>query len=289
MAIKVVLPEKYGDAMAGGISMKTVLLKPGAVGEDVYAVNYILKKLEYRISKITDLYKSETKVAVESLQNDLGLDVTGIVDTKTFTLLKKLFETRFPEEAVLGTDDEKAEAIAVSSPEILEGAPEAGISQASHEAEIEGPIEYVSLNDEQPDDIVSIYEGYEKQGSSESPYFKNIQICEEAGPQNNFPQSMDGELEALSSPLLNEGARGLYVRILQNSLKEAGYYDGNVDSIYGPGTKRAVKEFQGSVGLVPDGCANEETWSALEGGFRSDKSRKIEIAYEPKKIDKPIA
>jgi peptidoglycan hydrolase-like protein with peptidoglycan-binding domain len=50
---------------------------------------------------------------------------------------------------------------------------------------------------------------------------------------------------------------------IQKALKNAGYYDGNVDGKMGPKTKTAIKEFQKSVGLKADGVAGRNTKEKL--------------------------
>ncbi len=59
------------------------------------------------------------------------------------------------------------------------------------------------------------------------------------------------------------GSSGEEVKQIQKKLKEWGYYDGNVDGIYGSKTFSAVKKFQAKNGLTDDGIAGEKTLQAL--------------------------
>ncbi|MDK2917330.1 MAG: N-acetylmuramoyl-L-alanine amidase [Candidatus Petromonas sp.] len=59
------------------------------------------------------------------------------------------------------------------------------------------------------------------------------------------------------------GTRGEDVKVVQNKLKNWGYYDGIVDGIYGPKTYRAVVKFQRKNGLRVDGVVGKQTKSAL--------------------------
>ncbi len=59
------------------------------------------------------------------------------------------------------------------------------------------------------------------------------------------------------------GSTGAEVTKIQQKLKEGGYYNGNVDGIYGSGTKKAVESFQSKNGLTVDGIAGKKTLSAL--------------------------
>ena len=64
------------------------------------------------------------------------------------------------------------------------------------------------------------------------------------------------------------GSRGAEVRTIQTKLKRWGYYNGNVDGIYGSGTLAAVKKFQKKNGLKVDGIAGKKTLEAM-GIFNS--------------------
>lgn len=58
----------------------------------------------------------------------------------------------------------------------------------------------------------------------------------------------NNEVEALSK----YGSRGEEVRQIQTKLKRWGYYNGNVDGIYGSETQEAVRYFQRKNGLTVD-------------------------------------
>jgi len=74
------------------------------------------------------------------------------------------------------------------------------------------------------------------------------------------------------------GSSGEEVKQIQTKLKDWGYYQGNVDGIYGSQTYEAVKSFQSSNGLSADGIAGSQTLSALginsgtSGGLSSNNS-----------------
>lgn len=75
------------------------------------------------------------------------------------------------------------------------------------------------------------------------------------------------ETQALSK----YGSRGSEVTQIQTKLKRWGYYNGNVDGIYGSGTLAAVKYFQRKNGLAVDGIAGPATLRAM-GIYTSSSS-----------------
>ncbi|MCC8120992.1 MAG: spore cortex-lytic enzyme [Oscillospiraceae bacterium] len=64
------------------------------------------------------------------------------------------------------------------------------------------------------------------------------------------------------------GSAGEQVEIIQEKLKRWGYYDGQVDGIFGSATEQAVRYFQRSNGLTEDGIVGAATLKAL--GMSSD-------------------
>ena len=77
----------------------------------------------------------------------------------------------------------------------------------------------------------------------------------------------ESEVEALSK----YGSRGSEVTQIQTKLKRWGYYNGNIDGIYGSQTVEAVKYFQRKNNLAVDGIAGKNTLEAM-GIFNSSSS-----------------
>ena len=82
---------------------------------------------------------------------------------------------------------------------------------------------------------------------------------------SNVPE--ENEVEALSK----YGSRGSEVTQIQTKLKRWGYYNGNIDGIYGSQTVEAVKYFQRKNNLAVDGIAGKNTLEAM-GIFNSSSS-----------------
>lgn len=66
------------------------------------------------------------------------------------------------------------------------------------------------------------------------------------------------------APMLRSGSEGEEVERVQARLKELGYYEGEIDGQFGPGTRTAVTLFQRENGLGADGIVGAETREALD-------------------------
>lgn len=67
----------------------------------------------------------------------------------------------------------------------------------------------------------------------------------------------------LTAHALEQGDKGEGVRVLQQLLKNKGFYVGKTTVNYGPVTKRAVSKYQRSKGLADDGKAGKTTLGKL--------------------------
>lgn len=67
----------------------------------------------------------------------------------------------------------------------------------------------------------------------------------------------------LQVAVLKNGSKGGEVKEVQRRLKQWGYYNGGIDGVYGPSTKKAVIAFQKKNGLTADGVVGKSTYKAL--------------------------
>ncbi len=68
--------------------------------------------------------------------------------------------------------------------------------------------------------------------------------------------------------LLKKGNTGSLVQMLQLALLRSGYYNGNLDGIFGENTENALKSFQSAEGLEADGILGDITWQNLSRFIR---------------------
>ena len=54
------------------------------------------------------------------------------------------------------------------------------------------------------------------------------------------------------------------IQDIQQALKKANLYDGKIDGVSGPGTRKAIESFQSQNGLKPDGKIGPKTWQKLK-------------------------
>ena len=59
------------------------------------------------------------------------------------------------------------------------------------------------------------------------------------------------------------------IQDIQLALKNADIYQGKVDGVMGPRTKKAIREFQEKNNLKADGKVGAKTWSQLKGFYNS--------------------
>lgn len=70
-------------------------------------------------------------------------------------------------------------------------------------------------------------------------------------------------IPAAEAVTYKKGSSGTVVSQIQTKLKNWGYYDGDVDGMYGSATERAVRAFQRKNGLTADGKVGAQTLEAL--------------------------
>ena len=81
-------------------------------------------------------------------------------------------------------------------------------------------------------------------------------------PANVMAVTPDPSLPT-AAPVMRTGSKGQEVKDLQTRLSALGFYSGEIDGEFGPGTKEAVTAFQKANGLEADGIVGEETRELL--------------------------
>ena len=101
----------------------------------------------------------------------------------------------------------------------------------------------------------------------------NQQTAVEALPVETSPVTQGAPMAAPTAPAVptaipvpaDTGTASLsHDKKIQTALKNAGYYQGNIDGKVGPASKKAIEAFQKDQGLKVDGKVGPKTWAALE-------------------------
>ena len=77
--------------------------------------------------------------------------------------------------------------------------------------------------------------------------------------------------QSVQAATYRQGSTGAQVRVIQDKLKRWGYYDGQVDGVFGSATAKAVRYFQRTNGLAVDGIVGKNTLAAL-GIFNTEST-----------------
>ncbi|MCM8787897.1 MAG: peptidoglycan-binding protein [Candidatus Omnitrophica bacterium] len=109
--------------------------------------------------------------------------------------------------------------------------------------------------------------GQKKESVEEQP--ENIQLTEpfeeEITPTTQTQQKVNTTITSVKTQALEKTIPAKpTIKDIQIALKNANLYDGNIDGILGPKTKKAIEEFQAKNDLVVDGKVGPKTWEKLK-------------------------
>ncbi len=240
-----------------------LLLKEGSTGTAVRTVQTKLRALGY-MKTVDGKYEAGTKRAVIAFQNRNGLPADGIVGEATMAKLNSANAVRAaatpkPTQAVKTT----------ATPRVYENVI---LELGSRGAEVRKMQErliqlgYLSgtatgvFNESTEAAVIA----FQKRNVA---YFDG-----KAGPMTLTKLYSDTALKAsapaasIGTVLKNGDKNSQAVRLLQQKLKDLGYYNGSVDGTFGDGTELAVRSFQANNGLTVDGKAGETTLNLLNSG-----------------------
>ena len=240
------------------------VLHYGDSGDDVTALQTRLKELKYFSGEVTGKYKERTQKAVEEFQEDYGLDVTGVADLRTLSILFSLAHRILR----YGSDGEDVKELQKQLSNLgyytkkIDGRYLDSTKKAVEELQKKNGLEVTGKADAELQEM--ILQG-RIMSKSDSPDVTNTP----APNLSNFlvDENEDGvRVEDEPIPFtkkLKSGSSGKLVRQVQDRLLELGYYEGQVNGSYEKHTIRAVKKFQTQNGKEDTGVVDEETWNLL--------------------------
>ena len=248
--------EEYDAAVVAQYSV----LRPGAVGSSVYALQQRLKNLGYPITELTGVYDTQTTQCVRLFYMSYGLTGTDVANV---AMQKELYSDsamaydpsiRLANLSVgvltlPGEDAELDEATSISL-----GSSGTRVTQVQQKLITLGYLEAggdTGVFDEPTQDAVNLFlTAVGRSGSGMLSEEMQDFLLSDRAPSY-------GEMELLAQyRTLSPGDKNNAVLRMQRRLIELGYGKGNPNGGYGRATANAVAVFQQVNGLEPDGIAS---------------------------------
>lgn len=252
------------DEETGGEVLQGRVLRYGDTGDDVLTLQTRLKDLKYYTGNLSGRYREGTRKAVETFQADFDLEVTGVADLRTLSILFSL--ARRPLR--FGSTGEDVKELQVQLTELgyykgkITGNYLGSTRTAVETLQKKNGLEVTGVAD--PDLLEMIRERKilnksEKPSDTDTPApnLSNYLVDE-----NENSVIVPDEPVAFTKKL-KSGSRGQRVKDLQERLTELGYYEGPVSGNYMKYTVRAVKSIQKQNGLESTGVVDEATWNLV--------------------------
>jgi len=210
------------DLLLGGL-----LMQSGQRGDDVRNLQQRLADAGFNPGPFDGIYGGLTAQAVSQFQTATSLPVTGAVDQATWSAL---------------TADPGVTSVLFRRGDRSSGVRTLQLLLAS-----------AGFN---PGPIDGIFGG---QTESAVTSYQSANSLSRTG---TVSQALWDQLSQTTTPpdvILQNGARGAEVTALQQLVWLVGFSPGPIDGIFGSGTERAVRRFQGVYGLAGDGTVTQQT------------------------------
>ena len=257
-------------------------LKLGSTGSDVRNVQTKLKQLGFLKGNVDGDFGKATEEAVKKFQKQYGLEVDGKVGANTLAKLQTARATARP--AVTATPKKTATPKPnYNSNTYLRNGDESSQVRSMQNRLIELGYLVGKATAKYDNNTEAGVIAFQRRNTS---YADGV-----AGPET-LKALYSSSASKTSSPSgiigisLREGSKEkAAVRLMQQKLKNLGFYRGSVDGSFGSGTTDAVKSFQRANGLTADGVAGSGTLNRLFAS--SAKSATITAAPWPTASPRP--
>lgn len=256
-------------------------LKLGSSGQDVRNVQQKLKSLGFLKGNVDGDFGKATEEAVKKFQKQYGLEVDGKVGANTLAKLQTARATAKP--AVTATPKKTATPKPnYNSNTYLRNGDESSQVRSMQNRLIELGYLVGKANAKFDNGTEAAVIAFQRRNTR---YADGV-----AGPET-LKALYSSSASKTSSPSgivgisLREGSKETAaVRLMQQKLKNLGFYRGSVDGSYGSGTTDAVRSFQRSNGLTADGVAGTGTLNRL---FSSSAKSASQAAATPTPTPRP--
>lgn len=223
--------------------------------ESVKALQTRLTELGYYNGKISGVFKEGTQTAVKEFQQDYSLDVTGEADSDTQALIFAA-KYRALERNDSGEDVKRLQE-RLHELKYYNGKMSGNYLEGTTAA-IKTFQDRSGLEPTGKADIATLEAVYD-----ENAIAKDMPT---PAPTPNVTYTENGAVAAQPQKYtkkLQRGATGNQVKLVQQRLKDLGFFDGPISGNYMNQTQAAVKKFQEYNGIKVDGITGENTWDAM--------------------------
>lgn len=244
------------------------ILQYGMDGDDVLAVQTKLKELEYYTGNLSGRYREGTRAAIKKFQKEFDLDVTGVADERTQTVL---METKY-RPLQYGSTGEQVKKLQTRLTEL--GYYKGKISGNY----LEGSRYGIKLFQEKmgmtvngiadPETLEAIYQPgapgrYDDETASAqptpTPQFENFLVDDNASDE----QAVMPDEAVTFTRKLKYGDSGKLVKQLQQRITDLGYYTGPISGSFQGNTRNAIKKIQKQNAMTENGVVDEATWNLI--------------------------
>ena len=248
----------------GEVIFQGRVLRFGDEGDDVLALQTRLKDLKYYTGNLSGRFREGTQKAVKEFQADFDLDVTGVADLRTLSILFSL--THRPLRYGSGGDDVKELQKQLTELGYYKGKINGNYLESTKKAvedlQKKNNLEVNGIADADLQDMIlagRILARSDKPDDTNTPApnMSNYLVDE-----NEDGVRVAEEPVAFTKKLKN-GSSGKLVKMMQERLIELGYYEGPLSGNFQKYTTRAVKSLQTQNGLPSTGEVDEETWNLI--------------------------
>lgn len=243
------------------------ILQYGMDGDDVLALQTQLKELYYYSGNLSGRYREGTRASVKNFQKDNDLEVTGVADIRTQTIL---FATQY-RTLKYGSSGEDVKTLQTRLTELgyykgkisgnyLEGS-QYGIKLFQEKTGLEA----TGVADPETQEAIyktgapGRYDEENNPAPTPTPQFENYMVDE----NENVEEAVMPEEAVKYTRKLQYGDSGKTVKKLQTRITELGYYSGPISGSFQGNTRNAIKTIQTQNAMKATGVVDEATWNLI--------------------------
>ena len=245
------------------------ILQYGDSGDDVLDLQNRLKDLKYYTGNLSGNFKEGTREAVKAFQKDFDLEVSGVADIQTQSLL---FSVRYrPLRYGSAGEDVKNLQTRLTELGYYKGKISGNFLEATQKAveafqeknglDTDGIADTETQNALYAGSAVGKDDKKAAAGAVPTPVPDLSGFLVDENETDGGVRVADGDT-AFTKKLKN-GSSGKLVKQLQQRMADLGYYDGPVSGNFMRNTTRAVKKIQEQNAVKATGVVDEETWNLI--------------------------